>query len=329
MNLEELFKEINKLKAEADSEKDTKKKASLLKQHATLKNKAFKLAKEADQFYTNPLVAKACFDILCKHINIKEYDVGIECAAGEGFILDTFSNIKGLEAVGLDLYPKKSHILKQDFLTFDYSGLLGSKVFTFSNPPFGKRSKLAKEFFNICAKFSDCVAFIIPIAWEKYEIHSSLDSDFSLVFSRPLSEISKEPAFLIAEDPVDHIKCVFQIWKKKKEGLVDLRIHTPPPKTHPDFELYQYNNTVQARKVFEEDWDFGVYRQGYANYQERVLPDDEISFSKQYILFKAKDKKTLARLMSLDFDSLSKTQTTTPGFSKTDVVSLYIKKFGA
>ena len=49
---------------------------------------------------------------------------------------------------------------------------------------------------------------------------------------------------------------------------------------------------------------------------------------KQWIFFKAKDKETLEKLKSIDFEKLSKKNIGIPGFGKADVVQEFISIYG-
>lgn len=101
---------------------------------------------------------------------------------------------------------------------------------------------------------------------------------------------------------------------------------TAPEISHPDFEMFQYNNTEESLKYFDKEiymWDFAVYRQGFYDYTERIEDASKLKKNIQYIFFKAKTPKTKALLYGLDFEKLSQKNTTIPGFGKADVVKNY------
>ena len=70
-----------------------------------------------DQFYTNPWVAKDCYNILQKFININEYDKLLEPSAGTGSFYNLLDNDK---RIGIDIDPKnyeihlKAHDLRKE-----------------------------------------------------------------------------------------------------------------------------------------------------------------------------------------------------------------------
>ena len=87
--------------------------------------------------------------------------------------------------------------------------------------------------------------------------------------------------------------------------------------------MWQYNATKAAEKVFDNDFDFIVLRQGYGDFNKHLTNRNQCSLKKQWILFKAKNPKVLEILQEIDFERLSQNNTITPGFGKADVVQEY------
>ena len=263
---------------------------------------------ELDKFYTKPEIAKYCIDIF------KQYSKGIiiEPSAGNG----AFSS--QIDCLAYDIKPEANDIKEQDFFTLD----LPSQEFSIiGNPPFGKRSKLAIEFFNYAAKSNaEVIGFILPITFQKWSVQKQLDNNYSLVES-----IKLIPDAFLLNNKSYSVRCVFQIWVKQPNIFNNIRLFKAPSLTHPDFKLYQYNCTPQAEKYFNEDWDFAVYRQGRKDYTERFYPNQKEIMSRniQYMFFKAKDNETLTKLKALDFTELSEWNMSTPGFGKADLVMFY------
>lgn len=262
-------------------------------------------AKNLDQFYTNPNIAKKCVDML----DLTHYDNVIEPSAGSGNI---YTHLPEKSRIGLDLEPKHPEVVKQDFLQYEFPK--GSTAVV-GNPPFGSRSKLAIEFFNKCAKHASLIAFIVPVSWEKYEVQNKLDKSFKLVASYRLPKNA-----FIFKDKAYNVNCVWQVWAK--ESSIDRRIKLRPDTSHPDFSMYLYNNTQEARKYFTYDWDFAVYRQGHKDYSHKIYNIEEIDPKQHWMFFKCHAPKAKQMLMSMDFTSLA-VQTVTPGFGKADVVKMY------
>lgn len=289
------------------------------------KNTKPEVKEKLDQFYTKPNVAKECYFFLLAilpKLGLKRRQVFfVEPSAGAGNFLDL---VPGKRKIGIDIDPQGKGIVKQDF--FDWSGphQPRANVVTFGNPPFGRRARLAMKFFNTAAEFSDTIAFIVPVQFRKYSVHSKLAKEYSLVAEKLLGS----DAFYTTSGKNFHANCVFQVWTKHPTRLKNLRLLTSPPINHPEFKIYQYNNTKEAEKFFNFPFDFGVPRQGYENYRRRERDAGKMERNKQWALFKAANGKILKRLMGLDFERIAKTKNTTiPGFGKADVVDEYSRLY--
>ena len=172
-------------------------------------------AKELDQFYTNPKIAKRFVEKIDEIYDLSSYDYVIEPSMGEGFIYDMLSPENRI-----GLYIEKNHpdCLEGDFLEWspeksgiEYEPLFGVRpnIIFVGNPPFGKNSSLAIEFFEHSAKYSDDICFIIPRTWEKFSIHNRLPSDFGLYYEAILPEY----AFIFNDKPYP-VRCVAQCWSR-------------------------------------------------------------------------------------------------------------------
>ena len=131
----------------------------------------------------------------------------------------------------------------------------------------------------------------------------------------------------IHDDESYSVRCCFQIWENNSDKK-DLRKRVKPSIEHPDFILYQYNNTKEALKYFDKDKynsDFAVVRQGFNDYTIRETNPDNMPKNKQWLFVKANNDKAYEILYNMDFEKLSKKNTSTPGFGKADVVEEYEK----
>ena len=295
-------------------------------------NEKEKLKKIKDlwQFYTKKDIAKKCFLFLKKEIKkvIKDDNLlFIEPSAWTWSFLDVVKE-KWYDIIWFDIDPKRKDIIKKDFLLDNIKELKDidkSKTIIIWNPPFWKRSKLAIEFFNKSVFYSNVIAFIVPNQFKKYSVQSKLNKEFKLIKEFNL----KEKSFFLEHKKDYDVNCVFQIWINenidKKNQFKNLRILTKPEIVHEDFEMYQYNNTKQALKVFDNEFDFWVFSQWYWDYNLRIIDKKDFNYKKQRLLFKAKNKKILERLKEMDFEKLSKENTTIPWFRKADVVKEYKK----
>ena len=75
------------------------------------------------------------------------------------------------------------------------------------NPPFGRNSSLANDFFDHAAKSANVIAFIIPRTWMKHSIQSRIPNGWGLYFNAILPDYS----FVYKGEP-HKVCCVAQIW---------------------------------------------------------------------------------------------------------------------
>lgn len=152
-----------------------------------------------DKFYTKPKIAAA----LISEINIAQYDLIIEPAAGNG----SFSkNIPS--CIAMDIIPEDSSVIEKDFFSYTPSNSF-SNCLVIGNPPFGQQASLAIKFFNHAAEFANTIAFILPKSFRKVSVQNRLSLDFSLK-----KEISMEENTFLLNGQEYSVPCVFQIWKK-------------------------------------------------------------------------------------------------------------------
>ena len=272
--------------------------------------------KKLDQFFTKQEVANTCVKNLLSIIEIKSDDKFLEPSAGNGDFVRALK-VCGHKCQAIDLEPKNKNIQQGNF--FHYKG---KEQIVFGNPPFGKRSKLALEFFHHAATFADVIAFIVPVQWKKWSIQSKLPRGWRLV----LDETLEEASFYLPEGKDYKVRCCFQVWTTRAEGE-DLKLREKPCSFHPDFEMWLYNNTRGAEKFFDYDWDVAVPRQGYVDYSRREFEKSKCEKTTQWIFFKAKNEMVLRRIINFDFFSLSKKNLITPGWGKADFVAAYKEAF--
>lgn len=178
-----------------------------------------------DQFYTTDSVAKKCIDIFNNYVNSELYDYILEPSAGCGSFFNKLSESK---RIGIDIEPKCANIQKMNFM--NYTPEKNKSYVTIGNPPFGKNSSLAIQFFNKSATFSDYIAFIVPRTFKRVSIQNKLDLYFELIYNEDL------PLKPCCFTPNMSAKCCFQIWKKieipRKIIVYD--------KKHDDFSFIKY-----------------------------------------------------------------------------------------
>lgn len=279
-----------------------------------------------DKFYTKPEVAQQCVDFLKGFVNINDR-ICLEPSAGSGVFLPLLPKYEAY-----DLMPEGENIIKQDFLklTPQYHNYI-----TVGNPPFGSRSKLAVEFFNHAATFSDVIAFIVPVSFMKWSVQKELNNNFGLVDFFYL-----EPNSFMDRDKEFSVRCVFQIWMKRELMISpNQRLLKAPPISHPDFKIWQYNATPASLKTVEENWEIATYRQGYHDYNQfftekdrdyirRCMTGEETGGKQQFFFIAPITEISRTVINNMDFNALAERNTSTPGFGKGDFVSYYeeIKK---
>lgn len=164
----------------------------------------------------------------------------------------------------------------------------------------------------------------MPKQFDKYSVQSKLDPAYKLIHSQDLEANS----FYVEGGRDYALNTVFQVRTRNATEAQDHRIKTPPETSHPDFLMWQYNSTPEALKVFAEDFDFAVLRQGFGDYRAKVFDEKDCDRRKQRMLIKAKNDRLLQRLMDIDFAALSTRNTIVPGFGKADLVSEYKRRYG-
>lgn len=275
-----------------------------------------------DKFYTKKEIAQKCVNFLCKYIDLTK-EVCLEPSAGNGAFLPWLPHYEAY-----DLYPEAEEIKRQDFLTFTSDR---ENFITVGNPPFGSRSKLAIDFFNKAAKYSNVIAFIVPVSFMKWNVQKELDKNFHLI-----DYFYLEPNSFLDRDKDFSVRTVFQIWSKDKYiDKPDLRLKKAPSINHEDFNIWQYNATEQALKVIDEPWEIATYRQGYHDYNKfftqkdkdylyRCMIGEETGKKQQFFFIQPKEiSKEI--ILKMDFNSLAERNTSTPGFGKGDFVSYYLE----
>ena len=174
-----------------------------------------------DKFYTVPAIAQKCIDTVGEKYPWNNWDLVVEPSAGNGSFL---LKIPTKKRIGLDILPEHPDIIKRNF--FDYRPPEG-KVLVIGNPPFGRVSSLAIQFFNWAAEWARTIAFIVPRTFRRISVQNKLNLNFQLVLDEdiPLNPPSFQPKMMA--------KCCFQIWERSQEPRKKIIL----PTTHPDWEF--------------------------------------------------------------------------------------------
>ena len=161
-----------------------------------------------DQFYTKEAVAKTCIQHILITLPEAPAYLWVEPSAGTGAFLKNKPPVT--EAIGLDLDPKGTNILKQDYLEWTPPTTNTKPILVFGNPPFGRQSKTAKEFIKKSCTFATAIAFILPKSFTKPSMFNAFDKNFHLI-----QTIDLEPNAFLINGANHNVPCVFQIWQKQ------------------------------------------------------------------------------------------------------------------
>ena len=172
---------------------------------------------DADQFFTRPEVAEQFASWVKSQPFYADTKRKIEPAVGAQALSRHFPGIEEY-----DLHPQDSSITQADFLASSHSKQDGTLVVM--NPPFGKSSGLAIQFFNKAAEFADYIAMIAPRTFKRHSIQKQLDTSFELVDQY---DLPRGAFFLPAEG--DNVRkydvpAVAQVWQRSEQA----RDITPP-----------------------------------------------------------------------------------------------------
>jgi hypothetical protein len=280
-------------------------------------------SKDLDKYYTKAPVAQQCYEWMKPFVS--DNTLYIEPSAGAGAFLSVVK--PEAEIIGFDLVPEGSGIIQCDYTLTDVRSYLtpeqnAKNIVCIGNPPFGKKAKLAINFVNKSLNDFGLVGFILPIQFRKWSAQKHIIPDGRLILDNTLPEDSFE-----LDGKTYKVRCSFQLWSLAHPEYADLRMRGKPETTHPDFDMWQFNRTLEAEKFFDYDWDFAVPRQGYQDYTFKATDKSQCDRKKQWIFFKAKTEEALENLRNLDFVALSLKNTGIPGFGKADVVEMYQSKY--
>ena len=173
-----------------------------------------------EQYYTNSNVVDICMQEVVKHIDLSDRFI-LEPCGGTGEFIEGFRRIGIADdrIVSYDIEPKHPKVILGDYLKTEIGY---KKYISITNPPFGRMSTLAKQFFNHAANHSDYICYLIPKSWRKWSTQNSLDNRFHLISD---IELPKNCFYLPEgqETKKDVLNTVFQIWEKrhlKREKII-------------------------------------------------------------------------------------------------------------
>lgn len=202
-----------------------------------------------EQYYTDEAVVDLCLEEVQKHINLKGRMI-LEPCGGTGEFIKGFLRI-GIPTNNIESYdiePKHPMVQMGNYLETQFTH---KNYVSITNPPFGRASQLAKQFFEHAAEHSDYICYLIPKSWRKWSTQNSLNEHFHLVAD---IDMPKNCFYLPdgSKDEKDVLNTVFQIWEKRKTKRKKIKIpnHKLVKKLQPkkkEVTVYQQ----EKRQLFE------------------------------------------------------------------------------
>lgn len=178
-----------------------------------------------DKFYTKDHIANYCISQLLRYVDSN--DTFIEPSAGNG----SFYHQLPFNRIGLDIQPEHDDIIEYDY--FNYT--IPNDCVIVGNPPFGSRNTLSKRFIKHSLS-SKCIAFVLPMVYNKETLQKVFPDNWSLVYSERLPDNS----FTLNGDDY-HVPCLFQIWLKDDGYYDNLRESVKPIFETDDFTFVDKN----------------------------------------------------------------------------------------
>jgi hypothetical protein len=252
-----------------------------------------------DQFFTQPVLAEICVS----RLNIAEYPTIIEPSCGTGSFLQCLP--KRTIGIELDKTIACPGAVIGDF--FDYKPCkLKSPILVIGNPPFGKVSSLAIQFFNHATTFADTIAFIVPATFLRVSVTNRLSLDFRCKHSECIPKGSFQPRTMQA-------RCVFQIWQKSPYKRKRIKIQKSS-----DFWPCARKDADIALKAYGGSGDCGT-----------IIPPNEARNPRAYHFLKLKTPVIKKRLELLDYYPLAGYTVRQDSIGLSDLYYLYKLKYPA
>jgi len=279
------------------------------------KEKEKEKAIQLDQFFTKKEVALECLNILFETLGNTDEKIFIEPSAGNGSF---YKFLKEKLVIGIEIDPymcKNTKYINKDFLSLKPENIISDfkekkkNIIIVGNPPFGKNSSKAINFFNHSTSFGDTIAMILPSTFKKVSIINKLDDNFSLIKSVDLSPNS----FTFLNDSYS-VNCVFQIWKREKNKRKKIIL----PMKHKDFKFLKFE------EITSEDTDIITIQRVGAR-AGQIMSKESNKNSKNYYYIKPLVPGVLEKFKLLNLEKREEKLNTTsyPSLAKTELVELY------
>jgi hypothetical protein len=245
-----------------------------------------------DQFFTEPKIAKYCFDSFIDFLEKERVDISkytfVEPSAGDGSF---YKLLPKERRIGLDIAPLCSEIKQTDFLSWSPSNKKNKFIFI-GNPPFGYRAWTALAFMNHAAKFGEYIGFILPMAFQSDARGSAKHrvKGMELVHS----EIIDSDSFFEPNGKKRKVNALWQIWKKGKNVVL-------PKATCKEWVDIFTVDLRKERLCGQEKMDkadFFLQRTYYKEPPKLVKDFSEVKYTCGYGFIIKKDKKSIVKTLN-------------------------------
>lgn len=291
-----------------------------------------KRARDFDQFYTRPSVARECLDFMHRVLAEQGEDMSshkglwIEPSAGTGVFLSLLPENR----IGIDKDPPatpnedltdeerrlRAEIATADFFEWSPPADHVRPVITVGNPPFGRNGSLALRFLDRAAGMSKYVCFILPRTFEKQATQDKVNPHLELLDTMTLGDDSFTHC-----GRTYNVPCCFQVWRVRED--LAKRPRKVRPLAHGDFIIVpRYHN--------EGDADFAFQRVG-AQAGQVSTEGLSKSWKSHYFIKVATDEVDVrAVLASLDevWARIRQKTAGNPSIGKGDLIEEYVRATG-
>jgi len=257
---------------------------AVMGKHKEKQSYANKRTTGKEQYYTSPKAVELCLQEVQKHIDLTDRFI-LEPAGGTGEFIKGFQKIgiSDEKIISYDIEPKHDLVKEQDFLKVN--DFPSDKMVSITNPPFGRMSTLAVEFFNHSAKNCEYLCYLIPKSWRKWTTINRLDNNFHLLAD---IEMPQDCFYLDGgESKKGVLNTVFQIWKKKD---------FPRPKIQiPDYKLIRKINKNKQKKVVGANFSMVVFGHSCGRCEDITQEEVDYKTTTMYMYVEREDVKDFLR----------------------------------
>lgn len=132
-----------------------------------------------DAYYTKPLISMELINDLSKLYDFNDFDYIIEPSAGNGSFSKYFNENFNNKLIAIDIDPKESYMIKEDFLNYDLSFVDGKKNLFIGNPPFSY--KVLNGFIKKICKYANVISLILPNSFKNHNRMKLIHLNYHLI----------------------------------------------------------------------------------------------------------------------------------------------------